>query len=75
MSNIEFFQRPVVTEEAGVSPPENSELRKIAEDVRQAAEYTFAAVAANPKAQLPLTRWVRHFATCCKGWPRAPHEH
>lgn len=44
--------RPVITEESSVSPPENSELRKVAEDVLQAAEYTFAAVAANPEADV-----------------------
>jgi hypothetical protein len=40
--------RPVITEENSVSPPENSEVRKVAEDVLQAAQYTFAAVAADP---------------------------
>lgn len=40
--------RPVITEASGVSPPENSELRKVAEDVLQSAMYTFAAVAADP---------------------------
>ena len=42
--------RPVPTVEEGSSPPDNSEIRKIAEDVLGAAKLSFAAVAANPDA-------------------------
>jgi hypothetical protein len=40
--------KPTPVEDSGASPPENSELRKIAEDVLGALKYSFAAVAARP---------------------------
>jgi hypothetical protein len=40
--------KPTPEETSGASPPENSELRKIAEDVLGALKYSFAAVASRP---------------------------
>lgn len=40
--------KPVVTDESGAPPPENSEVRKIAEDALGALKYSFASVVANP---------------------------
>jgi hypothetical protein len=40
--------RPTVTDGAGATEPDNSEIRKIANDVLQAVQYSFASVAANP---------------------------
>lgn len=44
---IEFF-RPTATDTFGATEPDNSEIRKIANDVLQAVQYSFASVAANP---------------------------
>lgn len=46
ISSINF--KPTAIDEAGAPPPENSEIRKIAEDILGAAQMSFAAVAANP---------------------------
>jgi hypothetical protein len=40
--------KPIVTDTSGASEPDNSEIRKIANDVLQAVQYSFASVAANP---------------------------
>jgi hypothetical protein len=40
--------KPVASDESGALPPENSEIRKIAEDVLGGAKMSFAAIAANP---------------------------
>lgn len=40
--------RPLALDESGAVEPENSEIRKIANDILQAAQYSFASVAANP---------------------------
>jgi len=45
--------RPRAIDSSGVTPPENSEIRKIAEDVFDAAKYAFANAAANPEMQVP----------------------
>lgn len=45
---IPGLQLSTIEDTAGADAPDNSELRKIAEDVLDAAKYTLAAVAANP---------------------------
>ena len=40
--------KPTATDESGAPPPDNSEIRKITEDVLGAAQMSLAAVAANP---------------------------
>jgi hypothetical protein len=40
--------KPVAEDSSGATPPENSEIRKIAEDVLNAAKFTFVAVTALP---------------------------
>ncbi|MBW4417937.1 MAG: hypothetical protein KME13_01760 [Myxacorys californica WJT36-NPBG1] len=40
--------RPTATDTSGAPEPDNSEIRKIANDVLQAVQYSFASVAANP---------------------------
>lgn len=44
--------RPTVTDMVGVGDIENSEIRKIADDVLKAAQYSIAAVAANPNQEV-----------------------
>jgi hypothetical protein len=44
--------RPTVVDDSGARPPANSEIRKIAQDVAGALKYSFAAVAANPNANV-----------------------
>ena len=44
---IEFL-KPTATDTFGATEPDNSEIRKIANDVLQAVQYSFASVAANP---------------------------
>lgn len=46
--NLASVVRPVAEDSSGATPPENSEVRKIAEDVLGALKYSFASVAANP---------------------------
>ncbi len=49
LGNINGFNfKPVATDESGTKPPDNSEIRKISEDVLGAAQMSFAAVASNP---------------------------
>ena len=43
---------PMATDGSGVEPPDNSEVRKIAEDVLGATKMSFAAVAAAPDARV-----------------------
>lgn len=45
--SVEAF-KPVASDTSGVTELDNSELRKIANDVLQAVQYSFASVAANP---------------------------
>lgn len=40
--------KPMVTDTSGATEPDNSEIRKIANDILQAVQYSFASVAANP---------------------------
>ncbi|KAM3114029.1 hypothetical protein [Phormidesmis sp. 146-33] len=40
--------KPTATDTFGATEPDNSEIRKIANDVLQAVQYSFASVAANP---------------------------
>ena len=40
--------KPIVTDTSGATEPENSEIRKIANDILQGVQYSFASVAANP---------------------------
>ena len=44
--------KPVAVDDSGTPPPENSEVRKIAEDVLGAAKLSLTAVAANPDASV-----------------------
>lgn len=46
--NLASVIRPVAEDSSGATPPDNSEVRKIAEDVLGALKYSFASVAANP---------------------------
>lgn len=45
---IEVLRRPIATDTSGAPEPENSEIRKIANDILQAVQYSFVSVAANP---------------------------
>lgn len=44
--------RPLATDSSGAEPPDNSELRKIGEDILGALKYSFSAVAARPDASV-----------------------
>lgn len=46
------MKRPTPTATEGIDAPDNSELRKIAEDIAGALQYSFAAVAANPDGDI-----------------------
>jgi hypothetical protein len=44
--------KPTASDTSGATPPENSEIRKIAEDILSAAKYSFVSVAANPEQEV-----------------------
>lgn len=59
--------RPVITEEVSLSPPDNSELRKISEDVLQGVQYTFAAMAADPAVNVQPNSLASAFRETLQG--------
>ena len=55
--------------ENGVQPPENSEIRKIADDILGALKYSFAATAANPDAQIRQNSVEEIFSQAIQSMP------
>ncbi|MCP3939633.1 MAG: hypothetical protein GY708_30180 [Actinomycetia bacterium] len=63
--------RPMATDGTGVEPPDNSEVRKIAEDVLGATKMSFAAVAATPDARVAAGSVEEIFKRAIKDLPGA----
>lgn len=61
--------KPVAQDGFGVAPPENSEIRKIAEDVLGAAKLSFVAVAANPDVAVRSGSLEETFKQAIKAMP------
>jgi hypothetical protein len=66
--------KPVAQDDSGARPPENSELRKIAEDVAGALKYSFAAVAANPNAAVRPDSVESYFKEALQSLPAAKRQ-
>lgn len=66
--------KPTVIDGSGAPPPDNSEVRKIAEDVLGAAKYSFTAVAANPNVAVRPDSLEETFKQALQAMPQRKRE-
>jgi len=66
--------KPIITDTSGAPEPDNSEIRKIANDVLQAVQYSFASVAANPAQTFRANTLEETFQQTFKGMAPARAE-
>lgn len=66
--------KPIAYDGHGVSPPENSEIRKIAEDVLGAAQMSLIAIAANPNESVRPRSLEESFKQALNRMPQKKRE-
>lgn len=69
--NLAAVVKPMAKDSSGASPPSNSEVRKIGEDILGALKYSFASVASNPATPVRPNSVERLFKQAIEKTPAA----